>query len=114
MVNLGNPINSLGYYGSNVYLGNEKIVGNWRLYKDHIPWTDYTFLEDGTGTESGLQFSYGHDVNYGVDANGTQLLISVDSETMVPGKIMECQQIVDGCCQFEDNITNEVSSFCKL
>ncbi len=66
--NEGNPVSLLGYYGDNVYLGDQKIVGTWRTRSidengsvakpsdiDSIFW----FYSDGTGEYKENQISSG-------------------------------------------------------
>lgn len=67
--NIGEPQNSQGYYGDNVYFGGIKITGTWKIGEEGD--ILYAFYADGTGendTFSGI---------YGVDANGSMLQTTI-------------------------------------
>ncbi|HHH72904.1 MAG TPA: hypothetical protein ENL04_03675, partial [Sulfuricurvum sp.] len=66
--NTGNALNSLGYYGEGVYLGDEPILGTW---KEGINGSENgateSFYYDGTGFVQGTYLSFEHHFTYGVD-----------------------------------------------
>ena len=78
MVNTGNSINELGYYGTGVVFGNEHIVGVWRFPDVNSETNEREFEFYGNGTmydpydfaDINMNFK-----NYGVSEDGKTLIV---------------------------------------
>lgn len=79
--NLGQPLNSLGYYGDNVWFGDIKVVGTWGVYYTPDGTTKAVLKSDGSTlgiSEDGVIASAYEDniYLYGVSEDGNKLTIN--------------------------------------
>jgi len=100
--NLGNPMNTWGYYGDDVMLGNETIVGEWVIDYSNGNQQSYWLETDGGGTfAADGDFSYSMVIfAYGVNENGTQLAVSLGNNK---AHNYACVKFENSCCYINDD-----------
>lgn len=113
--NTGNALNSLGYYGKGVYLGDEPILGKWKEGTNGSEnGSTKFFYHDGTGFVQGTYLSFEHHFTYGVDQNGTVLFVHSDGTYRDGEPIIEayeCLRFEDKCCYLN---TDTNLTLCKV
>lgn len=98
--NLGNSMNTWGYYGENVMLGDEPVSGDWTISYGN-GYILYRFRDDGTGFRSANIFiSIGHEFTFGVDESGMQVTIK-RTGTLEPWSYT-CTKFENSCCYISD------------
>ena len=120
--NEGNPVNLLGYYGDNVYLGDQKIVGEWRapgvdqngsVAKFHVGDSSFWFYGDGTGEYKDNQISSGGPryFTYGFQRSWDIVLAkgTVDN-TLMPMEVFNVIGYKDGCFKIKATDVTEIDS----
>ncbi len=105
--NLGNPMNTWGYYGEGVMLGSEPIVGNWIITYTNGNQDTFSFYDDGTG-EHGYygDISFGGGTDYGVNEDGTQLTVTAPTEltsAQDEPTSFTCIKFENACCYINDD-----------
>ena len=75
--NLGQSLNSEGYYGGNVYFSGKKIVGEWETDAGASGKILYSFNSDGNGEVQTLN-NIIYTGSYGVSEDGNELIINMN------------------------------------